>query len=179
MVCDRCKAAVAQILSALGLRPLSVELGTAVVAVRPQGDKLEALRAKLAEQGFELIDDKRDKTVEKIKSLIIELVHYSNSLPSLNISEYLSQKLAGDYGTLSKMFSEATGTTVEKYFIAQRIERVKELLSYGDLSLSEIAYKLDYSSVAYLSAQFKKVTGMTPSQYRKLGGKSRLALDKV
>ena len=129
--------------------------------------------------GFELIDDKKSRIIEKIKNIIIELVHHQNNDAKTNLSDVLSSQLHHDYNYLSNLFSEIEGTTIEKYFIAQKIEKVKELLVYDELSLSEIAFRLNYSSVAYLSNQFKKVTGLTPSYYKQIRDDKRKPLDKV
>ena len=129
--------------------------------------------------GFELIDDPRIRTVEHIKRLIIELVHQQDNRLRTNLSQYLATECRHDYGTLSKLFSETQGTTIEKYFIAQKIERAKELLDYGELTLNEIADRLNYSSTAHLSAQFKAQTGCTPRQYRQQKERARIPLDKI
>lgn len=179
MVCDRCKAAVRQVLGEAGLTPLSVELGTAVIAGTPDEAKLDEVRTALRRQGFELLEDRRMQTVDGIKSTIIELVHYRDGLPTVNLSAYLSDKLGAEYSALSKLFSETTGLTVERYFILQRVERVKELIFYGEMSLGEIAARMNYSSTAYLSTQFKSVTGMTPSQFKASKDKHLKQLDKI
>lgn len=179
MVCDRCKAAVKQALSGVGLTPLSVELGTATVAETPDGAKLDEVRTALDKEGFELLEDRRKQTVDRIKSAIIELVHYRVDRPAVTLSAYLADRLGMEYSALSKFFSDETGLTVERYFILQRVERVKELIFYGEMSLSEIARKMDYSSVAYLSTQFKSVTGMTPSQFKATHGRQLKQLDKI
>lgn len=179
MVCDRCKAAARQVLIDAGLTPLSVELGTAAVAETPDRAKLSELRTALQRQGFELLEDRRTQTVDGIKSAIIELVHYRDSLSQVNLSAYISDKLGAEYSALSKLFSETTGLTIERYFILQRIERVKELIFYGEMSLGEIAAKMNYSSTAYLSTQFKSITGMTPSQFKASQDKHLKQLDKI
>lgn len=168
MVCDRCKMVVRQILERRKLTPLSVELGE-VKLVEPVDENLRNnLKTDLEAVGFELIDDQRHKTVEQIKTHIIDLVHNKDGHSDVNLSDYLADKMAGDYSALSKLFSVETGITIERYFILQRIERVKELLYYDDLSLTQIALRLNYSSVAYLSNQFKQITGMTPSHFKTL-----------
>jgi len=129
--------------------------------------------------GFSLIDNKRARMIEQIKTAIIELVHYNDNNLKVNLSDYLSDKMKHDYNYISNLFSEVEGTTIEKYFIAQKIEKVKELLVYDELTLNEIAYKLNYSSVAHLSAQFKKVTGLTPSHFRQVKINKRKPLDQV
>lgn len=179
MVCDRCKAAVTQVLHNAGLTPLSVELGTASVEENPDVAKLDEIRIALEEQGFELLEDRRKQTVDRIKSAIIELVHYRDNHQQVNLSAFLSNELGMEYSSLSKLFSENTGLTIERYFILQRVERIKELIFYGEMSLSEIARKMNYSSVAYLSTQFKSVTGMTPSQFKSAHDKQLRQLDKI
>lgn len=179
MVCDRCKAAVAKVLADLGLTPHAIELGTAEVDGTLDDAKLGLLRAALARQGFELLEDRQRQTVERIKSEIIKLVHYNGGAPAVNLSTFLSRKLNVDYSSLSKLFSENTGITIERYFILQRVERVKELLFYGEMSLGEIAARMNYSSTAYLSSQFKSVTGMTPTQFKAMRKKELKQLDKI
>lgn len=179
MVCNRCIMAVKSQLENLGLHPLSVELGLAVLPGKATDEICQAVRKALEPLGFELIDDKRAQVAEQIKDAVIELVHYRGNELKVNLSDYLTSKLHRDYGALSKLFSEMTGTTVEKYFIAQKIERAKELLEYGELSLNEIADRLNYSSAAYLSAQFKSVTGVTPGRFKKMKGSRRKPLDEV
>ena len=181
MVCDRCKAAVRSVFEHDGIEPLSVDLGIVEVAEPLSGDKLSAIRRGLEATGFELLEDSRKQTVERIKSLVIELLRYTgdSTAHNSNISTYLADRLHSDYSALSKLFSAETGMTIEKYVIAQKIELVKELISYGELSLTEIANRLNYSSVAYLSAQFKNVVGVTPSQYKAKGMGERKPLDNV
>lgn len=179
MVCDRCKAAVKNALQSLGLKPVSVELGIAYIEGEIDKDKTDEIRTTLCDLGFELLEDKQKQIIDRIKSEIIELVHYKDNKSDVNLSTHLSGKLATDYSTLSKLFSESTGITIERYIILQKIERVKELLFYDEMSVSEIALKMNYSSTAYLSTQFKSVTGMTPSQFKAAGKKSLKQLDKV
>ena len=179
MVCDRCKAVVRETLAHMGLHAESVELGIAVVAGKPDDKQTRAIAEALREQGFELLLDSRQQTVSRIKDLVIELVHYPTGKQTENLSSFLAGKMNSDYSALSKLFSAETGTTIEKYFIAQKIELVKELLSYGELSLTEIAVKLNYSSTAYLSAQFKSVTGITPSLFKAGAEAERRSLDKI
>jgi len=166
-------------LEQLGLHPLSVELGIATLPGEITDEVYRKVKAALEPFGFELIDDKKSQTIEQIKDAIIELVHYNDNGLKVNLSDYLSSKLNRDYSALSKLFSEVTNTTVEKYLIAQKIERAKELLVYGELSLNEIADKLNYSSAAYLSSQFKSVTGLTPSYFRKIKENKRKPLDEI
>lgn len=179
MVCNRCIMAVRSQLEDLGLQPVSVELGIVVLPDKLTEESYRAIKASLEPLGFELLDDKKSQLTEQIKDAIIQLVHYSDSNLKVNLSDYLVEKFHRDYGSMSKLFSETTQTTIEKYFIAQKIERAKELLVYGELSLNEIADQLNYSSAAYLSAQFKSVTGLTPSYFRKIKENKRKSLDEV
>lgn len=179
MVCDRCKMVVKAELEHLGLRPVSVDLGEVELDRELTGEEKQRLVERLQELGFSLIDDRKSRLIEQIKTLIIELVHYRNNELAVNLSDYLKSRVNHDYHYLSNLFSEVEGTTIEKYFIAQKIEKVKELLVYDELSLSEIANQLNYSSVAYLSNQFKKVTGFTPSHYKQIREKKRKSLDEV
>lgn len=179
MVCDRCKMAVDKTLRDVGLRPLAVDLGVARVDGEMDAEQLQRLREALEALGFELLDDRRHQTIEQVKAAIIKLVHYKDNRTALNLSDFLQQELRQDYSALSKLFSEYTSMTVERYYIEQRIERVKELLTYNEMTLTEIALLMNYSSVAYLSNQFKAVTGMTPSQFRGLRRQSRKELDAI
>ena len=168
MVCPRCIRAVTDCLTRLGLHPLSVELGIAQIEEDDIDDALRIrLRQTLEAEGFELLEAPRARLVEQIKDAVIRLVHYREAAPSANLSRYLSELLHKDYSTLSKAFSEETGTTIERYAIVQKIERVKELLTYDELTLNEIADRLGYSSAAYLSTQFKQITGLTPSAFKR------------
>lgn len=179
MVCDRCKMAVDRTLRDNGLHPLNVELGEVKVEEDVADDKRQVIRADLEKLGFELLDDKRQQTIDKIRGAIIRLVHYRDNNSQLNLSDYLSSELHQDYSALSKLFSEVEGKTIERYFIEQRIERVKELIKYDELSLTQIAMKMNYSSTAYLSSQFKSVTGMTPTQFKTLKQNTRRSIDKI
>lgn len=179
MVCNRCIAAVRRELEALGLTPTAINLGEVNLDKEPTPAERQQLAEVLASQGFELMDDKKSRTIEKIKTIIIQLVHHEDNDLKTNLSDRLSAALHLDYTYLSNLFSEVEGTTIEKYFIAQKIEKVKELLVYDELSLSEIAYRLNYSSVAYLSNQFKKVTGLTPTHFKQIRDVKRKPLDKV
>lgn len=172
--------AVRKVLEDLELSPLSVELGEVEIVESPlPEDKLKALRAALEELGFELIDDKRSRIIARIKSLIIELIHHNRDDHRLKYSEYITTQLHHDYNYLSRLFSEVEGITIEHYIITQKIERARELLIYDELNISQIADELAYSSVAHFSAQFKKVTGMTPSQFKSLHQRVRKPLDEV
>ncbi|HEX9251089.1 MAG TPA: AraC family transcriptional regulator [Ignavibacteriaceae bacterium] len=179
MVCDRCKMVVKTEFEKIGIHPLSVNLGEVDLNKDlNESEKLE-LKDKLQQLGFFLIDNKRSHLIGRIKTLIIELVHQQNSELKTNLSDFLSSHLNHDYNYISTLYSEVEGTTIEKYFIAQKIERVKELLIYDEFSLSEIANLLNYSSVAYLSNQFKKVTGLTPSYFKSIKINRRIPLDQV
>lgn len=179
MVCNRCILVVRTELEKLGLHPLSVELGIVLLPELPAEETLEAVRTRLEALGFGLIDDRRAQCVERIKNTVVELVHYRNHALKVNLSDYLAGKLGRDYDSLSRLFSEAAGSTIEKYFILQKVERAKELLVYGELTLSEIADQLNYSSAAYFSAQFKSVTGLTPGKFRSLRENRRKPLDEL
>lgn len=179
MVCRRCKMAVASELDKLGIKTLSVGLGE-VELQQPIGEDQKAtLSGNLNALGFELIDDKKSKTIERIKNLIVDLVHHKNNDLKMNLSQYLAKELGQEYSALSNLFSEVQGTTIEQYFIAQKIEKVKELITYDELSLSEIAYQLNYSSVAYLSNQFKKVTGFSPTYFKSLKNQKRKQIEDL
>ena len=179
MVCNRCIMVVNDIFRQLGIVPVSVTLGEVVLAEEPDGDKWNEIIKRLQSVGFELIDNKRMLLIEQVKRTIIELVHRDNNELKKNLSEYISDSLRHDYTYISNLFSEIENTTIEKYFIAQKIERVKELLVYGELNLNEIADMLNYSSAAHLSAQFKKITGLTPSHFKQVKENKRKPLDKV
>ncbi len=179
MVCRRCLLVVRSELEKLGLHPVSVELGKVILEEDSIDEQRPELDANLRALGFEIIDDKKSKTIDKIKTLIIELIHNQDNNLNGNLSQYLSGQLMQDYNSLSNLFSEVTNTTIEKYFIAQKIERVKELLMYDELTLKEIAYKLNYSSVAYLSNQFRKITGFSPSYYKQLKNQKRKQIEDL
>ena len=168
MVSLRCKMVVEQELQKLGLQYVKINLGTIEILEDISDSQREELRKNLEEYGLELLDDKRKIIIEKIKAIIIEMIHYSEELPKMKYSEYISDKLGYDYTYLANIFSEVKGITIQQFIIVNKIERVKELLLYDELNLKEIAYKLHYSSVAHLSNQFKKVTGLTPSYFKKL-----------
>jgi AraC-like DNA-binding protein len=179
MVCNRCITAVKALLDEVKLSYTAVHLGEVEVEKDPAPKQLEALREKLSVAGFELLDDTKKKLIEKIKTIIIKQVHYGKGDERFNLSHNLSSSLHKDYSYLSHLFSEVEGITIEKYLILQKIEKAKELLVYDEASLSQIAFDLGYSSVAHLSAQFKKITGLTPSHFKKLGGIRRKTLDEV
>ncbi len=179
MVSLRCKILVKEELFKLGLNYVVVDLGTVEILENITEKQREELKTALLISGLELMDDKRAVLIEKVKSLIIEMVHYSEEMPNVNYSVYISEKLDYDYTYLANIFSEVKGVTIEKFIIAHKIERVKELLLYNELSLTEISYLLNYSSVAHLSNQFKKVTGLTPTFFKKLKHKKRTLLEDV
>ena len=166
-------------LEKLGLHYSTVELGEAEIKDSISEEQRDQLDKALKKLGLELMDDKKSMLIEKIKNVIIELVHYSEEQPKINLSDFLSEKLSHDYTYLANLFSEVEGTTIEQFYIAHKIELVKELLVYDDLNLTEIAYKLHYSSVAHLSNQFKKITGLTPSHFKHLRHKRRIMLENV
>lgn len=179
MVCARCKMVVESEFEKLGLQTVSVELGEVELKNTITENQKEALLKNLKVFGFDLIDDKKSKTVEKIKNLIVDLVHHKNNELKINLSDYLAENLNQDYNSLSNLFSEIENTTIEKYFISQKIEKVKELLVYNELSLSEIADILNYSNVAHLSNQFKKITGFTPTHFKQLKDKKRIEIENL
>lgn len=179
MVCDRCIMVVQDVLRQMDLSVKNIQLGDVETNSDLTPEQKIFIKNKLESLGFELIDDKKNRVIEKIKSIIIDLVHHQDNEIKNNLSEILVQELHQDYSYLSNLFSESENTTIEKYFIAQKIERVKELLAYNELSLNEIAEQLNYSSVAYLSNQFKKVTGQTPTQFKNSKENKRKPLDLV
>lgn len=179
MVCNRCIMAVQQVFENLGYPPVLISLGNVETKDSIPDKDLEKLKYSLESYGFELIDDTKSRIIEKIKNVIIQSVHHNNEDLKINYSSYIESHLNRDYAYLSSLFSEVEGTTIEKYIILQKIERVKELLVYDELTLSEIAYKMGYSNVAYLSGQFKKVTGLTPSHFKQVKENKRKPLDEV
>lgn len=179
MVCDRCVMAVEKTLRDLHLDPVTVELGVAKVNGEVGDGTRADLRQRLEALGFELLENRQQQTIDRIRRAVIRLVRRQAGQQAQNMSDYLARELGSDYSALSKLFSEVTGTTIERYYINQRIERVKELLTYDELSLTQIALQMNYSSVAYLSGQFKQVTGMTPSRFKSLHKNLRQPLDKI
>jgi len=165
-------------LKKLGLHYI-VDMGEADIMEDITAEQREQIRVALLESGLELMDDKRAVLIEKIKKIIIEMVHYTDELPKTNFSEYLSEKLNHDYTYMANLFSEVQGTTIEKFIITHKIERVKELIIYDEVNLTEIAWMMHYSSVAHLSNQFKKVTGLTPSHFKQLKNKRRSPLEDI
>ncbi|MBC7384047.1 MAG: helix-turn-helix transcriptional regulator [Bacteroidia bacterium] len=178
MVSARCKMIVKAELEKMGLNAILISSGVVKMGTKLSETKHEELRTALLKFGLELIDVKKSELIEKTKKIIIEMVHYMDVQPSLKFSVYLSENLKYNYTALSRIFSEVQGTTIEQFIISHKIERVKDLLVYDELSLAEIAFKLHYSSAAHLSNQFKKVTGLTPKYFKKLRHK-RLMVPKV
>ena len=179
MVCDRCKMAVKKVLEKAGLHATSVELGEVGILEDLTKTDQAALNTALKNMGFELIDDRKGTIIEKIKTELISLTHYGAEQNGISVSHHISGKLHYEYTYLSNLFSEVEGTTIEKYFIGLKIERVKEMLVYDEFSLSEIAWQLGYSSVSHLSAQFKKLTGLTPTYYKSLREHKRKNIDEL
>lgn len=180
MVCDRCNRVVAEELSGLGYTVHNISLGEAEISAENGTIDLEKIRQVLTDNGFELLDDRKTQVIEQVKLAIIDLIHTQGEADQrVNTSDYLAQKTGLDYSYISSLFSAFEGITIEKYLILQRIEKVKELLVYNELSLKEIAYKLGYSSVAHLSNQFKKVTGLTPSHFKEIKENKRKTIDKI
>lgn len=179
MVCSRCKMVVKSEFEKLGLQTIAVELGEVELKEEIDDTQKEVVLQNLQSLGFDLIDDKKTKTVERIKNLIVDLVHHKNNDLKINLSDYLAENLNQDYNSLSNLFSEIENTTIEKYFISQKIEKVKELLIYNELSLSEIADILNYSNVAHLSNQFKKITGFTPTSFKQSKDKKRIQIENI
>jgi AraC-like DNA-binding protein len=179
MVCIRCTMVVKSELEKIGVQYVSVDLGEANIIGQLSTGQLEELGTALKKDGLELMDDKKSMLVEKIKAVIIELVHFTDEEIKVNLSDYLSEKLDHNYTYLANLFAEVKGTTIEKFYLAHKIEKVKELLVYDELTLTEIAYKMHYSSVAHLSNQFKKITGLTPSYFKTLKHKRRSTLENV
>ncbi|HUZ57154.1 MAG TPA: AraC family transcriptional regulator [Hanamia sp.] len=179
MVSLRCKMMVKEELKKLGLHFIFVNLGEVEIMEDLSEEKRVALKNALLQSGLELMDDKRAILIEKIKNLIIEMIHYSDEMIKVNLSDYLSEKLNHDYTYLANLFSEVQGTTIEHFMISHKVERIKELIIYDEMNISEIAWKMNYSSVAHLSNQFKKVTGLTPSHFKQLKDKRRIPIEDV
>ncbi len=179
MVSTRCKLVVKDALKKMNLHFIVVELGEIDVMEDLSLAQQEELKKELLVSGLELMDDKRAVLIEKIKNIIVEMIHYSDELPKVNYSDYISEKLQRDYTYLSNIFSEVKGITIQQFIIIHKIERAKELLLYDELNLTEISYKLNYSSVAHLSNQFKKVTGLSPSHFKQLKDKRRNPIEEI
>lgn len=179
MVSIRCKMLVKEELKNLGLHYIAVDLGEVEIMENITAEQRATIKAALLKSGLELLDDKKAILIERIKAVIIEMIHYTDELPKINFSNYLSEKLQYDYTYLANLFSETEATTIEHFIILHKIERVKELIIYDELNLTEISRKLHYSSVAHLSHQFKKITGLTPSFFKSLKNKKRSTLENV
>ena len=179
MVSSRCKMVVKEELKKLGLHFIVVDLGEVEIMETLTTDQREKLKISLFDSGLELMDDKRAVLIEKIKTTIIEMVHNTDEMIKTNFSDYLSEKLNHDYTYLANLFSEVQGTTIEHFIINHKIERIKELIIYDELNITEIAWKMNYSSVAHLSNQFKKVTGLSPSHFKQLKDKRRSQIEDI
>lgn len=179
MVSTRCKMVVKEALRKLGLHFIVVDLGVVDVMETLTKEQKQELQMLLFNAGLELIDDKKAVLIEKIKNVIIEMVHYADELPKTNFSDFISKKLDYDYTYLANLFSEVQGTTIEQYIISHKIERIKELIVYGEMNITEIANNMNYSSVAHLSSQFKKATGLTPSHFKQLKEKRRIPIEEI
>ncbi len=179
MVSARCKLAVKEELKKLGLHFIVVELGEVDIMETLSKDQVEQLRLALLSTGLELMDDKRAILIERIKTTIIEMVHHSDGESNINFSDFLSKKLDHNYTYLANLFSEVQGTTIEQFMISHKVERIKELIIYDELNITEIAWKMNYSSVAHLSNQFKKVTGLTPTHFKQLKDKRRSPIEDI
>jgi len=179
MVCIRCQLVVKSELEKLGLHYSYVKIGETNIQGNVPPEQLEQLDAALRKLGLQLMDNKKSVLVEKIKSAIIELVHYTDQPIKVNLSDYISEKLNYDYTYLANLFSEVKGITIEKFYLLHKIEKVKELIIYDELNLTEIAYIMNYSSVAHLSNQFKRITGLTPTHFKKIKNRRRDTLENV
>ncbi|OGS69168.1 MAG: AraC family transcriptional regulator [Flavobacteria bacterium RIFCSPLOWO2_12_FULL_35_11] len=179
MVSNRCKIAVSDALKKLKLHFIVLDLGEVDIMENINEEQRAQLKLELFDSGLELMDDKRAMLIEKIKNVIVEMVHYSEEAIKVNFSDYLSEKLNHDYTYLANLFSEVQGTTIEQFIIVHKIERIKELIIYGELNITEIAWKMNYSSVAHLSNQFKKVTGLSPSHFKQMKDKRRSPIEEI
>jgi AraC-like DNA-binding protein len=179
MVSARCKMAVKEELKKLGLHFILVDLGEVEIMETISLEQRQQLKASLLNSGLELMDDKKAVLIEKIKNVIIQMVHHTDEMIKINFSDFLSEKLNHDYTYLANLFSEVQGTTIEQFIISHKIERIKELIIYGELNITEIAWKMNYSSVAHLSNQFKKMTGLSPSHFKQLKNKRRSPIEDI
>ncbi len=179
MVSQRCKMIVKDALKELGLHFVIVELGEAEIMEDISDAQRAQLKSSFLDSGLELMDDKRTILIEKIKAIVIELVHYTDDLPSINYSDFISEKLGYNYNYLSNLFSDVKGMTIQQFIINHKVERIKELIIYDELTMSEIAWKMNYSSVAHLSNQFKKITGVSPSHFKQLKEKRRTPIEEI
>jgi AraC-like DNA-binding protein len=179
MLSNHCKITVKELLKDLGLHFIVVDLGEVDIMEDLSDTQREQLRISLSDAGFELMDDKKANLIEKIKNIIIDMVHHKDDLSKIKFSDYLSEKLNRDYTYLSNLFSAVQGSTIEQFIISHKVERIKELIIYDELSITEIAWKMNYSSVAHLSNQFKKSTGLSPTQFKQLKDKKRTPIDEI
>jgi|ERR1019366_2078904 AraC-like DNA-binding protein len=179
MVSNRCKMVVREELTKLGLHFIIIDLGEVEIMENISTNQWEQLKIALLNSGLELMDDKKAVLVEKIKNVIIEMVHYRDDTIKTNFSDFLSEKLNYNYTYLANLFSEVQGTTIQQFIISNKVERIKELIIYGELSITEIAWEMNYSSVAHLSKQFKEVTGLSPSYFKQLKDKRRSPIEEI
>lgn len=179
MVSNRCKIAVKEELKKLGLHFIMVDLGVIEIMETITNEKRLLLKQGLQKSGLELMEDKKAIIIEKIKNTIVQLIHHSDAVIKINFSNYLAEKLEHNYTYLANLFSEVQGTTIEQFIISHKVERIKELIIYGELNITEIAWKMNYSSVAHLSSQFKKVTGLSPSHFKKMKDKRRSPIENI
>lgn len=179
MVSNRCKLAVKEALKNLELHYVVVDLGEVDIMENISAEQRTQLKIALLNSGLELMDDRRAVLIERIKNVIIQMVHHTDELPATNFSVFLSEKLNHDYTYLANLFSEVQGTTIEQFIISHKVERIKELIIYGELNITEIAWKMNYSSVAHLSNQFKKITGLTPTHFKQLKNKRRSPIEDI
>ena len=180
MVCPRCISAVQQEIEKLELEVDSIKLGEVVLKTRPDDTKLQVLQGNLQAHGFEIISDHKSSIINQVKTEIIKVIHHGEEMPpEMNFSSYLAAKIGSEYSSLSNLFSSIEGITIEKYIIIQTVEKIKEYIVYNELTFSEIAYKLGYSSSQHLSSQFKKITGLSPSHFKKIQGEKRKPIDQI
>lgn len=179
MVSNRCKMAVKDELKKLGLHFIVVDLGVVEIMETLTNEKRMFLKQGLHTSGLELMDDKKAILIEKIKNTIVQMIHHSEEVLKINFSNYLAEKLEHNYTYLANLFSEVQGTTIEQFIISHKVERIKELIIYGEMNITEIAWKMNYSSVAHLSSQFKKVTGLSPSHFKNMKDKRRLPIENI
>lgn len=179
MVSQRCKMAVKEELRKLGIRYANIELGEVEVFDNITHKQREALKVSLHNCGLELMDDKRTILIEKVKNIITEMIHSNDELPRINYSDFISDRIHHDYTYLSNIFSQVKGITIQQFIISHKVERIKELISYGELNMTEIAWKMNYSSVAHLSNQFKKITGFSPSHFKQSKNKRRNPIEEI